>query len=222
MPSGPTPFQARFVTATQQLLALAVVCAALTPAVGVISLDVVAQAPRQRRAPAALMSAYGEEALKSSKLPSGPVSAELREVQLTQPAGSGKRPEPGRRPRHPPRPRRGRAGRWQPADQPAAAGHRLRLGRRHLGPRGPPARRRPELRGAHPDRRHVVGLDDARLPRRARPRPRQRGGPARPARHRPAARRPCRPGTGPRRRARRSCPATCSSPSSRPASRSTR
>ena len=47
MPSGPTPFQARFVTATQQLLALAVVCAALTPAVGVISLDVVAQAPER-------------------------------------------------------------------------------------------------------------------------------------------------------------------------------
>ena len=71
MPSGPTPFQARFVTATQQLLALAVVCAALTPAVGVMSLDVVAQAPGSRlgRPPAALMSAYGEEALKSSKLP---------------------------------------------------------------------------------------------------------------------------------------------------------
>ena len=90
MPSGPTPFQARFVTATQQLLALAVVCAALTPAVGVISLDVVAQAPggSAAGAPAALMSAYGEEALKSSKLPSGAVSAELHEVQLTQPAGS--------------------------------------------------------------------------------------------------------------------------------------
>ena len=52
MPSGPdpvpTPFRARFVTATQQLLALAVVCAALTPAVGVMSLDVVAQAPEAR------------------------------------------------------------------------------------------------------------------------------------------------------------------------------
>ncbi len=54
-------------------------CAALTPAVGVISLDVVAQAPggSAAGAPAALMSAYGEEALKSSKLPSGAVSAEL-------------------------------------------------------------------------------------------------------------------------------------------------
>src|ERR671921_281123 len=49
MPSGPTPstppFRARFVTATQQLLALGVVCAGLTPAVGVMSLDVVAEAP---------------------------------------------------------------------------------------------------------------------------------------------------------------------------------
>ena len=87
MPSGPTPFQARFVTATQQLLALAVVCAALTPAVGVVSLDVVAQAPGSAAAvPGALMSAYGEEALKTAKLPSGPVSAKLREVALTSPA----------------------------------------------------------------------------------------------------------------------------------------
>ena len=77
MPSGPTPFQARFVTATQQVLALAVVCAALTPAIGVVSLDVVAEAPGSgSAAPVALMSAYGEEALKTSKLPSGPVSAE--------------------------------------------------------------------------------------------------------------------------------------------------
>ncbi len=100
MPSGPTPFQARFVTATQQLLALAVVCAALTPAVGVISLDVVARAPgTASAAPAALMSAYGEEALKTSKLPSGPVSAKLREVALTSPrdgqdAWAGWRPSP--------------------------------------------------------------------------------------------------------------------------------
>src|SRR4029079_11496042 len=86
MPSGPTPFQARFVTATQQVLALAVVCAALTPAIGVVSLDVVAEAPGSgSAAPVALMSAYGEEALKTSKLPSGPVSAKLREVPLTSP-----------------------------------------------------------------------------------------------------------------------------------------
>src|SRR5919107_5179280 len=89
MPSGPTPsttpFRARFVTATQQLLALAVVCAGLTPAVGVMSLDVVSQAPSGARG--AELTAYGEEALKPSKLPSGPVSAKLREVQLTEPSG---------------------------------------------------------------------------------------------------------------------------------------
>src|SRR5215217_528216 len=87
MPSGPTPFRTRFVTATQQLLALAVVCAGLTPAIGVVSLDVVGEAPSSEGGPLALMSAYGEEALKTSTLPSGPVSADLREVPLTGPVG---------------------------------------------------------------------------------------------------------------------------------------
>ena len=86
MPSNQTRHQARFVTACQQLLALAVVCAALTPAVSVISLDVVSEAPQAGSA-AALMSAYGEEALKTSKLPTGPVQAKVREIALTQPAG---------------------------------------------------------------------------------------------------------------------------------------
>ena len=36
-----TPKRARFVTACQQLLALAVVLAALTPAAGIVTLDVV-------------------------------------------------------------------------------------------------------------------------------------------------------------------------------------
>ncbi len=82
-----TGFRERFVTATQQLLALAVVCAGLTPALGVVSLDVVAQAPQQSSAAqGALLSAYGAEAQKASTLPSGPVSAQVREVQLTQPA----------------------------------------------------------------------------------------------------------------------------------------
>ncbi|MBF4768120.1 VCBS repeat-containing protein [Nocardioides agariphilus] len=90
MSPGPTPFQARFVTATQQLLALAVVCAGLTPALGVVSLDVVAQEPGTSAAATAkvLLSAYGEEAQQASRLPSGPVSAKVREVQLTQPASA--------------------------------------------------------------------------------------------------------------------------------------
>ncbi len=86
MPSNQTRHQARFVTACQQLLALAVVCAALTPAVSVVSLDVVSEAPQAGSA-AALMSAYGEEALKTSKLPTGPVQAKVREIALTRPAG---------------------------------------------------------------------------------------------------------------------------------------
>jgi hypothetical protein len=75
------------VTACQQLLALAVVCAALTPALGVVSLDVVADPPGSAAGTStgALLSAYGEEALKSSRLPSGPVSAKVREVSLTAP-----------------------------------------------------------------------------------------------------------------------------------------
>ena len=43
------PTQARFVTACQQLLALGVVLAVLTPAASVISLDVVSEAPGARR-----------------------------------------------------------------------------------------------------------------------------------------------------------------------------
>ncbi len=102
MPSGPTrspaasplappsPTRARFVSACQQLLALAVVCTALTPAVGVMSLDVVTHAPSGTTAAAgaqgALMSAYGEEALKTSTLPGGPVTAKVREIPLTSAA----------------------------------------------------------------------------------------------------------------------------------------
>ena len=89
MPSGPTPhhplFRARFVTACQQVLALAVVCAALTPAVSVISLDVVSE-PSAPEA-GALMADYGREALKTSKVPTGPVSARLHEVSLTPAIG---------------------------------------------------------------------------------------------------------------------------------------
>src|SRR5262245_17991181 len=89
MPSGHTPSPARsrdrFVTACQQLLALAVVCAALTPALGVVSLDVVSTPPSGTTA-AALLSAYGEEALQTTQLPSVPASAKLREVALTRPA----------------------------------------------------------------------------------------------------------------------------------------
>jgi len=76
------------VSACQQVLALAVVCTALTPAVGVMSLDVVTHPPTGASAAGtapggAVLSAYGEEALKAATLPSGPVSAHVREVPLT-------------------------------------------------------------------------------------------------------------------------------------------
>jgi hypothetical protein len=95
MPSGPTPphplFRARFVTACQQVLALAVVCAALTPAVSVVSLDVVSE-PSAPEAGVAIMAAYGQEALKTSKVPTGPVTAHLREVTLTPTIAASLRP----------------------------------------------------------------------------------------------------------------------------------
>src|SRR3954452_6289175 len=94
MSSGPAPsaagFRSRFVTACQQLLVLAVVCAGLTPALGVVSLDVVATPSDGASGQVgALLSAYGEEAQKTSRLPSGPVQAKVDEVALTQPS-SGK------------------------------------------------------------------------------------------------------------------------------------
>ena len=90
------PSQARFVTACQQLLALGVVLAVLTPAASVISLDVVNQAPHGTPGaaggrPAAGLSAYGAEARKSSVVPAEVVDAEVAEYELTTAAGAGRR-----------------------------------------------------------------------------------------------------------------------------------
>ena len=85
------PSQARFVTTCQQLLALAVVCAALTPAAAVVSLDVVRDAPSGahpgRQAPVVALSAYAREEHRSSVLPAGPVEAQVDEYPLTAAAG---------------------------------------------------------------------------------------------------------------------------------------
>lgn len=62
MPVGPTPFQVRLVTACQQVLALAVVCVLLTPALGVVSLDVVATPPAGRTEAVRLSAARGDGA----------------------------------------------------------------------------------------------------------------------------------------------------------------
>ncbi|MGH3308461.1 MAG: hypothetical protein ACRDOX_12320, partial [Nocardioides sp.] len=76
------PSQARFVTACQQLLALGVVLAVLTPAAGIISIDVVGEAPGTApRDPAggAAFAAYTREAARPSVLPGEAVDAKVRE-----------------------------------------------------------------------------------------------------------------------------------------------
>jgi hypothetical protein len=84
-----SPNRSRFVTACQQILALGVVLAALTPAASVVSLDVVGSAPAGTDGdpapahPAAALAAYTAEAVKASKVPTAPVKPHVREVQLT-------------------------------------------------------------------------------------------------------------------------------------------
>ena len=97
-----SPNRSRFVTACQQLLALAVVLAALTPAAGIVTLDVVGTGPEasghgSRTAGAgAALAAYTAEAVKTSKVPTAPVKADVREVQLTAPTSTAGRAVPTR------------------------------------------------------------------------------------------------------------------------------
>lgn len=88
--------QARFVTACQQLLALAVVLAALTPAASVVSLDVVGTHPTSPVSgtgaddPHGLgvqLAAYVKQASKPSLVDTAPVEPEVRTVALTAPVG---------------------------------------------------------------------------------------------------------------------------------------
>ena len=84
------PSQARFVTACQQLLALGVVLAVLTPAAGIISLDVVGEAPGaapRDSAGGAAFTAYTREAARPSVLPGEAVAAKVREYPLTAATG---------------------------------------------------------------------------------------------------------------------------------------
>src|SRR5690242_2402286 len=83
-----TPSRSRFVTACQQLLALAVVLAVLTPAASIVTLDVVGSGPEGSAAtalarPSAQTAAYTAEAVRPSRVPTAPVKADVREVQLT-------------------------------------------------------------------------------------------------------------------------------------------
>ena len=204
------PSKTRFVTACQQMLALAVVLAALTPAASVVSLDVVREAPGTpapasagHAATAALAAYTPRPARRPSVPPSRSTPTVTRGTADRRRRGAGARRRATCRPA--PRSAPSRAAPRSTSDaaaSPATA--------RSASP-GRTASRSAEdqiaLPGPHPHRRHLVGLDDAGLPRRARPRPGQRRGPARPARHRPAAGRQRRPGPGARRHRRRRCPA---------------
>ena len=76
------PLQARLVTFCQQVLALGVVLVVLTPASGVVSLDIVGEAPG---APAAASTAPA--ALMSATVPTKAVTPTVTEVPLTGAAG---------------------------------------------------------------------------------------------------------------------------------------
>ncbi|WP_122818382.1 FG-GAP-like repeat-containing protein [Nocardioides pantholopis] len=79
------PIKARFVTACQQLLALAVVLAVLVPTTGVMTLDVAS--PGVSGAGASF-AAYAAESTQTSPVPAGQVEATVEEVPLTPPAGA--------------------------------------------------------------------------------------------------------------------------------------
>ena len=80
------PLQARLVTLCQQTLALGVVLAVLTPASGVVSLDIVGEQPGQ--APTATSGATsGPARLASATVPTRAVTPTVTEVPLTTGTG---------------------------------------------------------------------------------------------------------------------------------------
>jgi hypothetical protein len=84
--------KSRFVTACQQLLALAVVLAVLTPAASVVTLDVVHTDPGALAGdtPISALAAYSAVSAKSSLVPTAPVDATVDEFSLTAPTTSAK------------------------------------------------------------------------------------------------------------------------------------
>jgi hypothetical protein len=88
-----SPNRSRFVTACQQVLALGVVLAALTPAANIVTLDVVGTGPGVGDGaglldhPPTALAAYTAEAQQTSRVPTAPVRPHVREVQLTAPSG---------------------------------------------------------------------------------------------------------------------------------------
>src|SRR4051794_27588414 len=77
------PSQVRFVTACQQLLALGVVLAVLTPAASIVSLDVVARQPTQRASAAAYVTSSSR-----ATVPTGTVEPKVTDYALTTAAGA--------------------------------------------------------------------------------------------------------------------------------------
>ncbi len=93
--SRDTPNRARFVTVCQQLLALGLILAALTPAANIVSLDVVTGGPGVTGPGAtgasevpAEFAAYVRASQQESVLPDGPVDAKVEEYPLTAPANA--------------------------------------------------------------------------------------------------------------------------------------
>lgn len=92
----------RFVTLCQQLLVLGVICAALTPAANVISLELVPHPPGGGAAPAttsgglapvqASMAAYTRASQLKAAVPTETVDPVVKEYSLTAPAGARVRP----------------------------------------------------------------------------------------------------------------------------------
>jgi hypothetical protein len=91
------PSKTRFVTACQQMLALGVVVAALTPAASVVSLDVVRETPgaTPQDALAGDLAAYTRASARTSVVPTEVVDPTVDEVALTAPA-AGTRPADAR------------------------------------------------------------------------------------------------------------------------------
>ncbi len=86
LPSAPmTAGRSRYVTACQQLLALALVVAALTPAASVVSLDVVGTAPEVAAQPSAQFAAYEARKRQPATVETAPVEPKVTEVSLTAP-----------------------------------------------------------------------------------------------------------------------------------------
>ncbi len=162
--------KARFVTVCQQLLALGLILAALTPAANIVSLDVVTGptgAARPADVPLAF-AAYARATEKESLVPDGPVDALVKEYPLTAPANARVAPgslmaktavAPGGGSTITSVP--------QPVTGYGTVGvtwaHGQKLAEDQIG-----------VKVRMRDRWHVVGLDADRLPRGARAGPRQR------------------------------------------------